>query len=206
MRASLAADVVVATCDPEIADFVHSAGGRAIMTAETHERCTSRVAEAARSLTADVVVIVQGDEPLLDPLLVDAVVRPFNEDGSIVCTNLLSPVSGDEERGSPDVVKAAVGRTGNILYFTRAPIPFFRHRIEAPVYRQTGIMALGTDLLARFDHLPVGPLELAESVDMLRLLESGIPIRAVVADSPTIGVDRPEDIARVERALAASTG
>lgn len=201
LSSSLAGEVVVATCDVEIMEAITAAGGRATMTAHTHERCTSRVAEAASAIEADVYVIVQGDEPLLDHKLVDAVARPFLDDASVRCTNLLSPLDGDGERASPDVVKAAVAAE-NVLYFTRASIPYFREKLDVPVYRQTGIMALSAELLAEFDTLPMGPLERAESVDMLRLLENGVPIRAVIGDASTVGVDRPSDIQRVESILA----
>jgi 3-deoxy-manno-octulosonate cytidylyltransferase (CMP-KDO synthetase) len=194
-------DVVVATCDVSIRDAVLAAGGRAVMTADTHERCTERIEEAARSIDAGIIVMVQGDEPLLLPEAVRQVAAPLVEDASVVCTNLLSPLESDDDRRNPDIVKAACALNGDVMYFSRAPIPLFRSRVEVPVYRQTGIMAFRADVLRRYATLPETPLERAESVDMFRLIEHGIPIRGVRVDYRTVGVDRPEDVPAVEQLL-----
>lgn len=194
-------EVIVATCDESIHQAVVGAGGRAVMTAATHERCTERIAEAATMVDADVVVMVQGDEPLLLPDAVRQVAAPLLADETIECTNLLSPLESDADRQNPDVVKAACDIHGDILYFSRAAIPLFRSQIEVPVYRQTGIMAFRIGLLARYVQLPETPLERAESVDMFRLIEHGIRIRGVRVDYRTVGVDRPEDVPGVETLL-----
>jgi 3-deoxy-manno-octulosonate cytidylyltransferase (CMP-KDO synthetase) len=194
-------EVIVATCDISIRDAVIAAGGTAVMTAETHERCTERIEEAARGIEAAIVVMVQGDEPLLLPDAVRRVAAPLLEDPAVVCTNLLSPLESDDDRTNPDVVKAACALNGDVLYFSRAPIPMFRSRVEVPVYRQTGIMAFRADLLRRYATLAETPLERAESIDMFRLIEHGYRIRGVLVDYRTIGVDRPEDVAGVERLL-----
>lgn len=203
-RAALAEgvdDVVVATCDEPIRRAVEGYGGRVVMTAATHQRAADRVAEAARSIEADVIAMVQGDEPLLVPDTVSRTVAPILADDRVGCTNLLSRLAGSAEVGDPDVVKAACSVSGDLLFLTRAPIPYLRQRGEVPVYRQTGIMALRRDWLAMFTELPETPLERAESVDMLRLLEHGHRIRGVVTDRPTVGVDRPDDVVLVEQAL-----
>jgi 3-deoxy-manno-octulosonate cytidylyltransferase (CMP-KDO synthetase) len=203
-RAALARgidDVVVATCDDRIRTAVESYGGRVVMTAANHQRATDRVEEAARSLDADVIALVQGDEPLLVPETVAAVVAPILEDGSVGCTNLLSPLGGPDDRADPDIVKAACARNGDVLFLTRAAIPYPRQPGDAPVFRQTGIMALRKEWLTAFAALPETPLERAESIDMLRLLEHGRSIRGVVTARATLGVDRPDDVPPVERAL-----
>lgn len=203
-RAALAegvAEVVVATPDEAIRVAVERAGGRVVMTADTHERAADRVEEAARSFRADVVVMVQGDEPLLRPETVTAVIAPFLGGADVGCTNLLSPLRSSEDRRHPDVVKAACAADGAILYFSRAPIPLFRQEGEAPVYRQTGIMAFSAERLRRFSALSPTPLERIESIDMLRFLEHGLRIQGVVVDHETIGVDRPADVEAAERAL-----
>lgn len=194
-------DVVVATCDTSIFDAVVAAGGRAVMTADTHERCTDRVEEAMRSLPGDIVVMVQGDEPLLVPDAVDRVSAPLRDRPDVVCTNLLSPLESDADLTNPNIVKAVCAQDGHILFFSRSPIPSYRERVTCPVYRQTGIMAFRADLLRRYSALPETPFERAESVDMLRLLEHGLPIHGVVVDYPTVGVDRPEDVPAVEQWL-----
>lgn len=204
-RASLPAagvdEVIVATCDASIRDAVIAAGGKAVMTADSHERCTERIEEAARGIDADIIVMVQGDEPLLLPEAVRQIAAPLVADSAVVCTNLLSPLESDDDRMNPDIVKAACALNGDVLYFSRAAIPMFRSRVEVPVYRQTGIMAFRADMLRRYASLAETPLERAESVDMFRLIEHGYRIRGVLVGYRTIGVDRPEDVAGVERLL-----
>ena len=203
-RAALAdgaGDVVVATCDTSILEAVRAAGGLAVMTADTHERCTDRVAEAMQSLAGDVVVMVQGDEPLLVPDAVAQIAQPLLDRADVVCTNLLSPLESEADLANPNIVKAVCAQDGRVMFFSRAAIPFYRRKVEVPVYRQTGIMAFRASLLKQYASLPETPFERAESVDMLRLLEHGLPIYGVVVSYPTIGVDRPEDVPIVERWL-----
>lgn len=204
LLAAGAAHVVVATCDRIILDEVTAAGGRAVMTAGTHERCTDRVAEAMRSLDGDIVVMVQGDEPLLLPDAVERIAQPLLDRPDVVCTNLLSPLESDADLSNPNIVKAVCAADGRVMFLSRAPIPFFRKKVECPVYRQTGIMAFRSSLLREYSALPETPFERAEAVDMLRLLEHGLPIHGVVVSYPTIGVDRPEDVPIVERWLASN--
>lgn len=198
------AEVVVATCDEAIADVVRASGGSVAMTADTHERCTERVEEAARSLSADVVVIVQGDEPLVLPAAVRAAIEPLLADEGVRCTNVLSPIESGEQLRDPDVVKAVLDRRGDIMYLTRAPVPHLREdgtAVGAVVHRQTGLIAMRTDLLRTFVTLPATPLERLESIDMLRLLEHGYRIRGVPLPFLAIGVDRPRDVPLVEEVL-----
>ena len=194
-------EVVVATCDDAIMDAVRAAGGLAIMTADTHERCTDRVHEASAGIDADVIAIVQGDEPLLIPEAVRQVTAPLLVDDGPRCVNLLSPLESDADFGNPNIVKAVCDLQGRVMFLSRAPLPHFRKRVECPVYRQTGIMAFTRDLLNTYAQLPETPFEKAEAVDMLRLLEHGIPILGVVVDYVTVGVDRPEDVPTVEDLL-----
>jgi 3-deoxy-manno-octulosonate cytidylyltransferase (CMP-KDO synthetase) len=194
-------DVVVATCDPEIADVVAAAGGRAVMTADTHVRCTTRVEEAMGLVAGDVVVIVQGDEPLIRPAAIAEVVVPLHERPDVDCTNLLSRLTEDADFADVDIVKAATDRRGFIMYFSRAPIPHFRHKAACPIYRQMGIMAFRRPFLRMYTTLPETPFELVEAVDMLRLLEHGHRILGVPTSYATVGVDHAEDVARVEAVL-----
>jgi 3-deoxy-manno-octulosonate cytidylyltransferase (CMP-KDO synthetase) len=193
--------VVVATCDDAIKSAVEAAGGRAVMTKDTHQRCTDRVQEAMISLPGDIVAIVQGDEPLLIPDAVRQVTKPLVDDPSLQCTNLISPLESQDDYANPNIVKAVCDRAGNVIYLTRAAVPHFREKVEVPVYRQTGIMAFRTEFLHRYSTLPETPLERAESVDMLRVLEHGIRIAGVVAAYVTLGVDRPTDVPLAERVL-----
>ncbi len=206
-RRSLLADgvdhVVVATCDQSIVDAVQASGGHAVMTKDTHTRCTDRVEEAIAGLPGDIVAMVQGDEPLLIPDAIRLVTQPLVDDPALDCVNLLSPLQSDADRANPDIVKAVCDQAGYIMYMTRMPIPHFRETVPVPVpvFRQTGIIAFRTAFLHRYSTMPETPLERAESVDMLRLLEHGVSILGVVADYVTIGVDRPSDVPAVERLL-----
>lgn len=193
--------VVVATCDQLIADAVAAADGRAVMTKDTHVRCTDRVQEAMMSLPGDIVAMVQGDEPLLNPAAVEQVSKPLIDDSTLDCVNLLSPLESAADLSNPNIVKAVCDLAGNVIYLTRAAVPHFRARVDVPVFRQTGIMAFRTTFLHRYSALPETPLERAESVDMLRVLEHGIRIRGVVTSYVTLGVDRPSDVPLVERVL-----
>ena len=193
--------VVVATCDESIMAAIAREGGRALMTKDTHERCTDRVQEAMESLPGDVVAMVQGDEPLLVPEAVRMVTRPLIDDPSLDVVNLLSPLESDADYRNPNIVKAVCNLRGDVMHLTRAAVPHFREKVQVPVYRQTGIMGFRASFLHRYSKLSETALERAESVDMLRVLEHGIRILGVVADYVTLGVDRPGDVGLIEAAL-----
>ena len=194
-------EVVVATCDQEIMDAVMENGGRAVMTADTHERSTERVEEAMGSLEGDVVVVAQGDEPLLIPESLQQVSAPFQEDSSLESVSLLSPLEGEADYGNPNIVKAACDISGYILFYSRAAIPFYQKAGTCPIYRETGIRAFRRDFLHEYVNLPETPFERVESVDMLRLLEHGHRVLGVPTDYATMGVDHPEDVAIAEEAI-----
>lgn len=203
-RALMAAGVdmvAVATCDVSIKNVVEAYGGIAVMTRDTHERCTDRVEEAMQRLPGDIVAMVQGDEPLLVPDAITQVIQPLLDDSGLNVVNMLSPLESMEDYANPDIVKAVCDRCGNVIYLTRSPVPYFRKQEIVPVYRQTGIMAFRAGFLPQFSALPETALENAESIDMLRLIEHGICIRGVVANYTTVGVDRPADVAVVESLL-----
>jgi 3-deoxy-manno-octulosonate cytidylyltransferase (CMP-KDO synthetase) len=192
---------VVATCDTAIKDAVEKAGGRAIMTKDTHERCTDRIEEAMETLPGDIVVMVQGDEPLLLPEAISAVVAPLLADETLPIVNLLSALESADDYTNQNIVKAVCNLKGDVIYLTRSAVPFFKQQLRVPVYRQTGIMAFRKTALNRFSALPETALEKVESVDMLRAIEHGMRIAGVVVDYVTIGVDRPSDVGMVESVL-----
>ena len=193
--------VVVATCDEEIKSAVEKAGGRAIMTKDTHERCTDRVEEAMQALPGDIVAMVQGDEPLLQPEAVSQVVQPLLDDPTLDIVNMLSPLESEADYANPNIVKAVCNRRMDVIFLTRSAVPYFRKQLLVPVYRQTGIMAFRAAFLPKFSALPETALERAESIDMLRAIEHGVRIAGVVATYTTLGVDRPEDVPLVEDVL-----
>ena len=193
-------DVFVATCDQEIFDAVTSCGGNAVMTKDSHERCTERIEEAAHKIDLDIAVIVQGDEPLFDPKALDNLVSPILNDTSIICTNLISVIEREEDHHNTDIVKTVLDEKQFVMYFSRAPIPYPKTKKHV-LYRQTGISAFTKQFLHKYATLPPTSLEIAESIDLLRIIGHGYSIRGVVYNGETVGVDRPDDVAHVERIL-----
>jgi len=194
-------EVYVATCDRIIFDTVIGFGGKAIMTKDTHERCTDRVEEAARKIDLDIAVIVQGDEPLFLPEVVEPLVRPLLDDDTIVCTNLMSVIRDEQDLKNQDIVKGVLDTRNNVMYYSRAAIPFLRVRNNVPLYRQTGLSAFTKSFLHTYATLPPTPLEVAESVDFLRILECQYRILGIRYEQRTVGVDRPDDREKVEQIL-----
>jgi len=194
-------DVYVATCDKVIMSEVEKFGGNAIMTADTHERCTDRVEEAAEKLKTDIIVIVQGDEPLFFPGVIEKLIEPMLFDEKVYCVNVLSLIKNRKDLSDIDIVKAVVNKKQNIIYYSRAPIPHFRVDNNAPCYRQTGISAFTPSFLSNYTSLPPTPLEIAESIDFLRIIEHGYVIQSVIVSQETIGVDREEDVKIAENII-----
>lgn len=192
-------DVVVATCDREILEVVTKNGGCAVMTSRTHERCTDRVAEAAASLDADIIINVQGDEPLVRPEMFELLLKPLCDEAEIVCTNLTAEIGSEGEFNNPNIVKTVFDCKQNIIYFSREAIPSLRKSggLSFKKYKQLGIIAFRKDFLLRFTHLPPTPLEMVESVDMLRAIEHGYKIRMVLSPFRIFGVDTPDDLIQV---------
>ena len=190
-------DVVVTTCDEEIRAAVAAFGARVIMTSDRHERAAERVAEAAGQSDADVVVMIQGDEPMLRPEMLDELVAPLRADPAIHCTNLMLNVDEADAR-NPDQVKVVCDVNGNALYMSREPLPTPHSGRASRWWRQIGLIAFRRHFLARLMALPPTPLERVESVDMLRALEHGLPVRMVPTQHTTYPVDMPGDVAKVE--------
>jgi len=197
-------EVIVATCDEEIREVVKEAGGRVIMTSRTHERSVDRVAEAAATLDADVVINVQGDEPLVLPRMMKEVTRPLLEDSSLPSANLVVKIADRKEFEDPNAPKTVINQFGDILYISREPIPSQRksNTNEYLKLKQLGIIAFRSDFLQTFIRLKPSPLEQVESVDMMRAIEYGYRVRAVETTGCIIGVDVPGDIKRVKEILA----
>jgi len=194
-------DVYVATCDKEIFQTVTNFGGKAIMTSPDHERCTDRVREAAGKVKCDIAVIIQGDEPLFLPEIIDPLVDPLLKDETILCTNLISTISDTNELSDIDVVKVVLDPNGRIIYYSRAPIPYQRVSGELTLFRQTGFSAFRTNFLHLYSDLPPTPLEIAESIDFLRIIENRYSVLGVIYPNLPTGVDRPDDIGQIEHDL-----
>jgi 3-deoxy-manno-octulosonate cytidylyltransferase (CMP-KDO synthetase) len=198
--------VYVATCDDEIRRVVEGFGGRAAMTSPDHERGTDRIAEAAATLglaDTDVVVNIQGDEPMLLPRMIDEAVRPFLFDPATEATNLCAPLS-DGEVGDPNEIKVVTDLRGRALFMSRAPIPTdTRRRGDAVRRKQVCVIGFRASVLARFARLAQTPLEQAESIDMMRLIENGVGVTMIPTAETTYAVDTPEGLRRVEQAMRA---
>jgi 3-deoxy-manno-octulosonate cytidylyltransferase (CMP-KDO synthetase) len=194
--------VVVATDDQRIADAVEAFGGVARMTRSTHRTGTDRIAEVAAELTCDIVVNVQGDEPLIDPAMITAVVAPLRDDSSIVMTTARRKLTEADDYRNPHVVKVVTDSQGDALYFSRASIPNGADLAGTPAYVHVGLYAFRRDFLLRFAALPQTPLEVCESLEQLRALEHGYRIRTVVTEHHSIGIDTPQDLERARRLSA----
>ena len=199
--------VIVATDDLRIATRVNDFGGRVRLTKATHETGTDRLAEVAATLDADVIVNVQGDEPLIDPEAIGELVAPFATDGSVQMTTLYRRIHDTSELNNPNVTKVVLDRGGFALYFSRAPIPSVRDPRGGwpPLYRHIGLYAYRRSALLVLASLDQTPLERAESLEQLRALEHGIRIKAIETRYDSIGVDTPEDLEQVRRLFAAPT-
>jgi 3-deoxy-manno-octulosonate cytidylyltransferase (CMP-KDO synthetase) len=200
-------EVVVATCDSEIEAWADGEGIACVMTSAAHERATDRVAEAAARWDADLVVLVQGDEPLVTADMVDAALGPVLA-GESACTNLIKRIDSEDDFRSPNTVKVVFDLEKRALAFSRSLVPNpDRLGFEGiSAYKQVAVFGFTRERLLEFSQLAPTPLELAESVDMLRYLEHGRAIQFVETERTTHGVDVPADVAVVERILATRAG
>ena len=202
-------EVIVATDDRRIVEVVTAFGGTARMTRADHRTGTDRLAEVVADLTCEVVVNVQGDLPLLDPGMVESTVAPLLADPTLQIGTICTPIVDDADYLNPNVVKVVRSEVGDALYFSRAPIPHFRHtgsldagpRSTTPL-KHVGLYAYRRTFVPTFAALPPTPLEIAESLEQLRALEHGYRIHAVVTNVESIEVDTPEDLERVRRLVA----
>lgn len=200
MQSRRASAVYVATDDDRIADHVRSFGGRVVMPPGEFQSGTDRISAALSFLDEpyEHVVNVQGDEPLIDITSVDKLFVTL-ETSAVDMATLACPIETDEEFHTPDIVKVVTAVDGEALYFSRAPIPFGSRAIAQ---RHIGVYGYRAAVLRALAMLPPSPLERAESLEQLRALQNGFKIRVVQTDKPHLGVDRPEDVARVESELA----
>jgi len=209
-KASLIDEVLVATDDAKIAAAAHSAGCRAIMTSSDLQSGTDRIAAALREYPhGEIIVNVQGDEPLIPPAMIDQAVRPLLDDQTLVAGTLVTPITSKDELLNPSLPKVVLDKNGFCLYFSRSPIPHVR---DIPVeewaqstsmYRHIGLYVYRREFLFTYTSLPQLPLEKAEKLEQLRVLEHGYKMKATVTDLESISVDTPGDLEKV-RALMGS--
>lgn len=201
-------DVFVATCDKEVYDYIESIGGKAVMTADTHERASDRCAEAMLKIEeqsgvrVDILAMIQGDEPMVYPEMIGEALQPMIEDQNILITNLLGEVTSQEEFEDPNQVKVVVDKFSNALYFSREPIPSRKKCSgKVPMFKQVPIIPFRRDFLIEYNSMAQTPLEIIESVDMMRIVENGLKVRMVKTIYSTHAVDTAEDLIHVEHLM-----
>ena len=215
VKASSVQQVIVATDDERIVAAVKGFGGKAVLTSPHHRSGTERVAEVTADMDVDIVVNVQGDEPLIQAEDIDKAMAPFSHDPSMRVTTLITPLTNGADLYNPHVVKVVVDHDGFALYFSRSPIPYPRDTLQkagdAPLkkieiikqldkkeikgsWQHIGLYAFRRDFLLELTALPPSFLEKQEGLEQLRILENGYKIKTVVCSSPSIGIDTPEDV------------
>jgi 3-deoxy-manno-octulosonate cytidylyltransferase (CMP-KDO synthetase) len=198
----------VATCDQEIYDYIKSINGNVVMTSTAHEMASDRAAEAMVKIEkeinskVDIVVMVQGDEPMLTPEMISESMKPFAHDPSVNVVNLMAKMKTTQEFEDPNEVKVVVDSFSNALYFSREPIPSTKKfSSEIPMLKQVCIIPFRRDYLLKFNAMERTNLEIIESIDMMRLLENGEKVRMVMTETLSYSVDTPEDLLNTQKAM-----
>ena len=194
-------ETYVATCDKEIFDYIESINGKAIMTSPSHERASDRTAEAMLKIEKltqnkiDIVVMVQGDEPLVTPKMINQALEPIKKDSNIKVVNLMAEIKTIDEFENPNEIKVIVDSNSDAIYLSREPIPSRKKcSTIVPMYKQVCIIPFQRDYLLKFNSIEEGPLEKIESIDMLRIIENMDKVRMIKTEEKSISVDTKEDL------------
>lgn len=197
---------IIATDDESVFNVARKFGARVAMTRSDHPSGTDRVAEVASAESAEIVVNIQGDEPLIDPAAIDTAILPLVHDPDVMMATLKKRIENPDEINNPNVVKVVTDAAGDAIYFSRCPIPYIRPDPGGPTgvahFKHIGLYVYRRNFLLGYSSLPAGPLEQAERLEQLRAIENGFRIRVVETDYESIGVDTPEDLERVSRLAA----
>ena len=205
---NLLTDYAVATCDTEIYEYISSINGKAIMTSSSHQRASDRCAEAVLKLEEekkkkfDIVVLVQGDEPMIHPDMITEAVSPMLHNNDILVINLIGDIKDDTEFRDPNCIKVVCDQSGNALYFSREPIPTAVNKKNTPIGKQICVIPFRKDFLLKYNQLNETPLEIAESIDMLRVLEHGYNVKMIPTQHASHAVDTSEDLLMVEKLMS----
>jgi 3-deoxy-manno-octulosonate cytidylyltransferase (CMP-KDO synthetase) len=211
-KCDLLTKTVVATCDQEIASYVESIGGEAVLTGNHHERASDRCAEALGYLEKkdgiqyDIIVMVQGDEPMTCPEMITEAVTPMLENSEILVVNLLGNIESSEEFKDENTIKVVCDQESNAIYFSRQPIPTRNNATNITIKKQVCIIPFKRDFLFEYTKLKPTPLEISESIDMLRILEYGLKVKMVPTKYQTHAVDTIDDLKRVEKLMIQHKG
>ena len=201
-KASKADEVIVASDSEEVIRTVESFGGKACMTSPKHPSGSDRVWEAASGLDCGIIINVQGDEPFMEPSVIDRLIDVMQETPAPDMATVVVPSTREQIADNPNSPKVVIGADGTALYFSRSPIPFLRTGgTDMPLYRHWGIYAYTRDALKRFVSLPESPLEKCEKLEQLRALENGMKIKVIKTEFQSIGIDTPEDLVLAEKYL-----
>ena len=207
VQCNLLTKVVVATCDNKIAEYINSIGGQAVMTSDQHERASDRCAEALNYLEKedgiqyDIIVMVQGDEPMTHPDMIMEAVNPMIEDQNILVTNLLGDIETIEEFEDRNCIKVVCDIESNAIYFSREPIPTREKINSIPMKKQVCIIPFTRKFLLEYTEMDPTPLEIIESIDMMRVLEHGLKVKMVPTKYQTHAVDTENDLQKVEQLM-----
>ncbi len=204
-KATLLDQVLVATDDQRIVVAVEKFGGLAYLTSIDHKTGTDRIAEVARNIDTDIVVNIQGDEPLLAPSQIDEAVQPLVDDQTLNVCTLCRPIQSEEDLKNPNVVKVVFDLNGNALYFSRSHIPYPRHTERHQAFEHIGIYVYRKEFLMQYIQMPQTPLEFTESLEQLRILENGVRLKVVVTklQEKSLSVDTAEDLETARSIIAA---
>jgi len=210
-QCDLLSKTVVATCDQEIIDYIESIGGVAVMTGSHHERASDRCAEALRyveqhdKVKYDIVVMVQGDEPMTHPEMITESVTLMLNNPEIIVTNLLGDIKTTDEFEDRNCIKVVCDQQSNAIYFSREPIPTSSKMDKVPMKKQVCVIPFTREFLLEYTKLAPTPLEIAESIDMLRVLENGMKVKMVPTSYHTYPVDTEQDLKKVEELMRDET-
>jgi len=205
-------ELYVATCNKEIADYIESIGGKSVMTSNKHERASDRTAEALYTIEKelskkfDIVIMLQGDEPMITPDMIDSAVQPLVDDLDLNVSNLMAKITSRSGMEDPNEVKVVTDTDNFALYFSREPIPSNKkYNGEINAYKQVCIIPFKRDMLIKYTELEPSPLEIIESVDMNRLLENGYKIKMIETKLETLAVDTKRDLEIVNKKMLSDT-
>lgn len=195
-------DEVLIACDhPEVFKAAQDLKARVVLTDPNHASGSDRIAEAVKDLKVDIVVNIQGDEPFIDPLTIDALAVLLKQDNKLMMGTVIKEITNDLDFQNPNVVKCVVDDEGNALYFSRAPIPYHRNKnvpLRPKNYKHLGLYAYRKDFLMELGKWPKGTLESIEELEQLRVLEHGVKIKTTVTNFESIAVDTPQDLQKAQ--------
>lgn len=201
LSSALLDEVLVATDDKRIFDIVSDFGGNAVMTSKKHRSGTDRIAEAVKNIKCDIVVNIQGDEPVISPLNINKAIEPLIQNKNVNAATLCIKISDNKEISNPNIVKVAIDKNNNALYFSRSVIPFNRDNSNTDHYKHIGLYVYRKDYLMKLIKIKPSKLELTEKLEQLRILESGGSIRVVKTKIDSFSVDSPADLRKIRKLI-----